>query len=291
MRSTAMGQYRSVQHNLSKASSRVDRLYLQATTGEKFRLASDNPSAVGTVLSSRSGITMQERHMENIATAQDRMNSADSYLGSAENVMQRLTEITTAALNGSASQADLTTYANEVVTLKEQLLDVANAQVDGKYLFAGFNDQIVPFSGDPVVYGGTTDTKWIESGPGETVQSNLTGDVLFIAPVDVFGEIDALEAALLTGDSAVLDEKLATLEQAAEQIRSQRGILGSNNARLDDSLVLLEDAQLQLQSTLSRYEDADLTQVVSEMAQAEQALEAALAVSSRIASLSLLDYL
>ena len=67
--------------------------------------------------------------------------------------------------------------------------------------------------------------------------------------------------------------------------------MGNNNARLDDSLALIADSKLQLQERLSRYEDADLTEVLTDMTQAETALEAALAVSSRITDLSLLNYL
>jgi flagellar hook-associated protein 3 FlgL len=57
------------------------------------------------------------------------------------------------------------------------------------------------------------------------------------------------------------------------------------------SLCGLEDAKLQMQDTLSSYEDADLVEVLSDMTLAEESLEAALSVSARVMSLSILDYL
>lgn len=53
----------------------------------------------------------------------------------------------------------------------------------------------------------------------------------------------------------------------------------------------MEDAKLQMQATLSSYEDADLVEVLSDMTLAEESLEAALSVSTRVMSLSILDYL
>ncbi|MDY0189098.1 MAG: flagellar hook-associated protein FlgL [Desulfuromonas sp.] len=291
MRTTPSSIYRSIQYNIEQGRSNLDGLYLQASTGKKVEVASDDPAAVRAIEMSRSQITMADRYTENIETVQDSMDSCDSYLSTAEDVMQRMKEIATAALNGSLSDADLATYADEVVTLKEQMLDIANAQVNGKYLFAGFRDDQPPFSGDPVIYSGTEDIKYVESGPAEYIQSNLLGSDLFIDPVDVFAEFDSLVTALDTGDTATIQAQMSSIEEASDQLRTQRGVMGNNNARLDDSLSLIADSKLQLQERLSRYEDADLTEVLTEMTQAETALEAALAVSSRISDLSLLNYL
>lgn len=291
MRTTPSSIYRSIQYNIEQGRSSLDKLYLQAATGKKVEVASDDPAAVRAIEMSRSQITMSDRYTENIETVQDNMDSCDSYLGTAEDVMQRMKEIATASLNGSMSDADLATYADEVETLKEQMLDIANAQVNGKYLFAGFRDDQPPFSGDPVVYGGTEDIKYVESGPAEHIQSNLLGSDLFMDPVDIFAEFVSLVTALNSNDTATIEAQMATIEDASDQLRSQRGVMGNNNARLDDSLALIADSKLQLQERLSRYEDADLTEVLTDMTQAETALEAALAVSSRITDLSLLNYL
>lgn len=291
MRTTPSSIYRSIQYNIEQGRSRLDTLYLQSATGKKVEVASDDPAAVRAIAQSRSQITMADRYSENIETVQDTMDSSDSYLGSAEDVMQRMKEIATASLNGSASAADRATYADEVATLKEQMLSIANAQVNGKFLFAGFRDDQPPFNGDPVVYGGTEDVKYVESGPAEHIQSNLLGSDLFMDPVDIFAEFDTLVSALNSNDTATIETQLLSIEEGSDQLRSQRGLMGNNNSRLDDSLALIADSKLQLQETLSRYEDADLTEVLTNMTQAETALEAALAVSSRITDLSLLNYL
>ena len=74
-------------------------------------------------------------------------------------------------------------------------------------------------------------------------------------------------------------------------MRSQLSTLGNTSARMDDMISMHESAQLVLESTLSSHQDVDLTQVLSEIAKMETALEATMQVTARISSLSLLDYL
>jgi len=291
MRTTASSTYRSIQLAIRQSNCRVDNLYLQASTGKKLSRASDDPTAVSKVGSARSAITGMDRYMENIEVAQDRMDTVDSYLDSTETIMARAREIAVAGANGSLTDDDLQSYAEEVAALQEQLLSIANTQVDGKYLFSGFSDTTVPFSGDPVTYNGTSDHKVLQIGPGQTVQTNLAGDELFCDPVDIFDALSTLQEALSSGDNTTMGEQLDTLESAATQVTRQRSKMGNINARMEDSMSLMEDAKLQMQVTLSSYEDADLVEVLSNMTLAEESLEAALSVSTRVMSLSILDYL
>ena len=79
--------------------------------------------------------------------------------------------------------------------LGQELLDLANAQVGGRYLFAGYNDQTLPFSGSPVLYNGTDDHQMIEVSPQTTVAKNITGTELFMAPVNLFTTLEDLHSA------------------------------------------------------------------------------------------------
>lgn len=291
MRPTSNATCRSLLLAIRQSNTRVDNLYLQAATGKKLTRASDDPSAAAGLLSVRSDIAGANRYLDNMQTAQSRLDTLDGYLDSAETVMARAQELAVAGANGTLSDDDLQSYAEEAAALQEQLLDIANARAEGKYLFAGYSDSQAPFGGEPVSYGGTDDHKYLQIGPGQTVATNVTGSELFLEPVDVFAALSTLEDALSAGDSATLGEQLDVLEDAADQIIRQRSKMGNINARLDDNISLMEDAKLQMEETLSGYEDADLTEVLSDMTLAEQSLEAALSVSARLANLSILDYL
>ncbi|WP_306546454.1 flagellar hook-associated protein FlgL [Desulfobulbus sp.] len=283
--------YRSLQANLSTTSTTLNQLYIKSSTGEEVAKASDNPSAVGSIVSCRSDLVKGERYVENCKHVQDNLSTSEIYLNSVEELMTRAKEIAVAGANDSLSASDKATYADEVSQLQDELLDLANTQVAGKYLFAGYNDQTLPFSGTPVVYNGTSDHQMIEISPGATVAKNIAGEELFMSPVNLFTALEDLQTALASGDSANVSAQLTPLEDAADQVRTQQSSLGNTSARMDDMVSMHENALLQVESTLSRHQDADLTEVLSEIAKMELSLEATMQVTARVSSLSLMDYL
>lgn len=283
--------YRSLQSNLSATSTALNQLYVKSSTGVEVAKASDNPSAVGSIVSCRSDLVKGERYVENCKHVQDNLSTSEIYIDSVEELMTRAKEIAVAGANDSLSDSDRATLADEVSQLQEELLDLANTQVDGKYLFAGYNNQTLPFSGSPVVYNGTDDHQMIEINPGSTVAKNITGEELFMSPVNLFTTLENLNAALTSGDSATISAQLTPLEEAADQVRTQLSSLGNISARMDDMVSMHENALLQVESTLSRHQDADLTEVLSEIAKMELSLEATMQVTARVSSLSLMDYL
>lgn len=291
MKVTQMSTYRSIGFNLNRTTDSLNQLYLQASNGKRLQRPSDDPSAIGPVLSSRTQIVTSDRYIKTIAGTQDGLNILDGYLDSSENIFVRAKEIAISGINGAMSAEDMQTLAAEVGQLEAELLDIANAKVDGKYIFAGYAEATQPFTGDPVVYNGTSDHKLVEISSGQTIQTNLSGDELFMGPVDLFQTLDDLKTALSTNNISALDTELTNLENAAEQVRSNRSQMGNINAHLDDVSSMTEELKLQTQERLSRYEDADLAEVLTDMTQAEQAYEAALSVSARLSKLSILDYL
>lgn len=269
----------------------MNDLYLQASTGSKLTRASDNPSVINQVLGSQTGIVVSDRYQETIAETQDQLDILDGYLESVESILVRAKEIGVASINGALSDQDMATYADEVAEIQAALLDIANAKVDGKYIFSGYAENTLPFSGDPIAYNGTSDHQYVEISTGQTVQNNLTGDELFTDPVDIFDVLDGLETALVNTDTGAIETALTDLESAADQARGKRSKMGNINERLDDVSTLMGNLKLQMQERLSRYEDADLVEIMSGISQAEQAYEAALSVSARVSQLSILDYL
>ncbi|WP_028582665.1 flagellar hook-associated protein FlgL [Desulfogranum japonicum] len=283
--------YRTLQYNLSQNSTMLNELYVKTSTGVEVAQASDNPSVVGSIVSDRSELLKNDRYVSNCELVQDSLSMAETYMDSVEEIMTRAKEIAIYGANDSLSDTDRDTLAEEVSQLHQELRDLANTQIDGKYIFAGYEDETMPFTGDPVVYNGTSDHQMIAVGPNATAAKNVTGEELFMSPVNLFTTLDDLETALLTYDSTTISNQLTPLEEAAEQVRIQTSLLGNNSARMDDLISLHESASVQLEETLSRNQDADLTQVLSEITKMELSLEATMQVTARVGTLSLLDYL
>jgi flagellar hook-associated protein 3 FlgL len=206
MKATEGTTYRMLQSNLGRVTSRLEELRIQGATGTKLNKASDDPSAIRPVLTTRTQIMHTDRYLETMGVTLDKMQSTDGYLDQVENMLQRVKEITINSINGINSPQDMAVFADEVANMKQELLDAANARVDGKYIFAGYAENTKPFVENPnynpnppvdplnlnppydpddsttwpYLYMGTPNPTELEITPGENLESTLTGNDLFL---------------------------------------------------------------------------------------------------------------
>lgn len=283
--------YRLLQNNLAYNSTRLNDLYVKASTGTEVEKASDAPSSVRLIISSRSGINETSRYIESGEEVQESLSNTEVYIDSVLEIMERAKEIAVAAANDSLSDEDIETYRSELSEMQEALLDIGNAQVDNKYIFAGYTDDQQPFSGTPVSYFGTADHQMIEISSGMKIAKNVTGEELFMSPVDLFASLDDLDTALLSGDTSQISDQLEPLELAAEQVRTVQGQVGIDMARIDDVITMQTNLNLIMEAKLSSEQDADLTEVLSEITKLELSLEATMEVTGRVSALNLFNYL
>ncbi len=196
MKATEGTTYRMLQSNLGRITTRLEDLRIQGATGIKLNKPSDDPSSIRPVLTTRTQIMHTDRYLETMGVTLDKMEATDGHLDHVENILQRVKEITINSINGAMSQEDLNTFADEVKNMREELLDAANAQVDGKYIFSGYAENTKPFventTYSPATYVPTDSTTWpyfyagdpnpteLEITPGERLEVNLTGNDLFM---------------------------------------------------------------------------------------------------------------
>ncbi|MEA3363412.1 MAG: flagellar hook-associated protein FlgL [Thermodesulfobacteriota bacterium] len=311
MRATQTTTYRSLQAFLDRTSDKLANLQLQAATGKRINRPSDDPTAISPVLSARTQIQTSDRYIETIESGLDRTDAADGYLDSIENTLVRIKEISIASVNGSLSQADMETYANEVHHLRESLLADANAQIDGRYLFSGFAEKTAPFSlnpnypatePNPVNYNGDYGVLEFEIAPNELLGVNISGNSLMLGDVDNDGAVDAgavdifamvttLEEELQANNPAGVAALLDPLETAANQVRTQRSLKGNVGRRLEVARGHMEQIKIDMETFRSRFEDADILETITEMQKQEQSFEAALNVTGKVSDLSILNYI
>ncbi len=237
MKATEGTTYRMLQTNLDRVTNRLEDLRIQGATGIKLTKPSDDPSSIRPVLTTRTQLMHSVRYLETMGVTADKMAATDGHLNHVENILQRVKEITINSINGAMSQEDLNTFADEVSNLKNELLDAANATVDGKYIFSGYAENTKPFvenlTYNPTTYDPTNSLTWpyfyagdpnpteLEITPGEFLEVNLTGNDLFLGisnsvmqnppvpgpgyasdpgRIDIFSVLTRTEEALLAGN-------------------------------------------------------------------------------------------
>ncbi len=116
-------------------------------------------------------------------------------------------------------------------------------------------------------------------------------DVARIKTDSVFTHLIALRDALLSNDSAGITLAGTGLERSIDLVAEARAGVGVKTQRLEQQQERLQQLQIAEESTLSQIRDADLTEVITRLAQLQQQLQASLRSGVGASQLSLLDFL
>ena len=322
MKATQGTTYRMLSSRLNSVAQELENLRNMGATGKKLNAPSDDPAAIRPVLNTRKQLSNVDRYLETMGKSSDIMQATDGHLEHVEDIMQRAQEIMVNAVNGSLNDEDRTTLANELAELKQELIDTANGNIDGKYIFAGYQEDTEPFTENPaydpalydpndhttwpVLYNGDENATYLEISSGEQLQVNLTGNDLFLGTstwdaagtnavesgrYDLFAELTQAEEAIRNNDAAAMQTAISDLDGAAEQNRRLRSQLGNRATRVESAIAHQESVSVDLKQILSRYEDADAIEIFNEIVQQETAFQAALSITSKVSELSILDYI
>lgn len=197
--------------NLNRNARTMNDTQLQLASGRKINKPSDDPVGITYSLRYRAELSSNEQYTRNVDGALSWLDYNDTVLGQAGDVVQRLRELTVKASTGSNPQSALDSINEEVLQLKQQLVDVSNSKLNGKYIFNGEKYDTKPYDFAKGTDGSydtskpvTTDSGQIQYIVGEGVQMpiNMTGN-------DVFGH---------TGDSDNLFSIINNISDALKKV-------------------------------------------------------------------------
>jgi flagellar hook-associated protein 3 FlgL len=263
----------------------------QVTSGKKLNRPSDNPSGASDVVRIDTERATNAQYIDNAATAQSRLQIADSTL---DGVQQTLDRIRSLGLLADTSTASSSISREEIAGLRDQLLSYANTAYDGQFIFAGSNTDSAAYvkaSDGTVSYAGDSQVMKLQIGDVTTLQTQVPGDQLFTAGVDVFKTVSDLSTAMASGDRSAIRTQVANLEQFIQIVSSARTKLGGLINEAAATQNELKQSDLSQVAHLSQLQDADMAQALTEFSQSQTALQAATAVGARVSSISILDYL
>lgn len=170
-----------VQNGLSRSS----RLQQEIATGRRINRPSDDPAGALRILPLRNDLRELSQLGNNVALAQETLNTGAASLEDASSLMQRMRELTTQAANGTVSNSDRQSIGAEVEQLLNQLVSIGNSKRGDRFLFGGTENDGAPFSliedegGTRVVYRGNHDSLDVDVAPGVTTALNIPGDSIF----------------------------------------------------------------------------------------------------------------
>lgn len=274
---------------LFKQREQMVRTQENIVSGKRVNRPSDDPAEIGSILSHRTTITSLDQYNDNISKAKLHINTVDDVLGMVSDLLGDAKEIAyDTAPNMRAEMAE------QVVAIREQVLQMANYQIDGKYIFSGDTTQTAPYNSTTWLYNGDTGTK--DTVVGENMQISITaaGSSIFGPDgANVFDILNDLEAALTALPVVATDitDQISNLDSAIDTITTIR----SRNAGVYQRLEATENHynyfKVNVQDMLSNAEDADIAEAIINFQVQQTTYESTLASSSRIIQKSLLDFL
>lgn len=279
---------RSLQRNLEKTAIANAKLASQ----KKMDKPSDDVIAVMRAMDYKLNINFNEQYKRNINEGINQLEFTEKIMNSLSESLMRAKELTLSAASGALNESDRMTIAKEIAHIRDHLLNLSNTRFRGRYIFSGFKTETPPFDSTTFVYNGDNGKINIPIDKGTSVPINVPGREAFTYGGVSFAKIlDDVRAALESNDKSTIISSLSYLDNAINQVVDVTTDIGARLNRLDDQLSRLDDSTISFKSLLSETEDIDLTEVVSEIAKTQTALESLRASSARILSQSLMDFL
>jgi flagellar hook-associated protein 3 len=150
-------------------TSRLGKLHAQAASGKKLEKPSDCPAEVGLLLANRAQDQRLEQYLAGIRASRSSLEVSTAAL---QNVANLFSQAKTIAIEGSHSantpQA-MEALAQQVDQLIERLLETANQQYGGRYLFSGAASETKPFTLATDTLGRPTSAQYLGAGVRDAV--------------------------------------------------------------------------------------------------------------------------
>src|SRR5690625_923299 len=220
------------------------------------------------------------------------MENSDAALDKETSTMLKLGELAIQASNGTNDDKALNSIKEEAEQLQEHLIDIANTNVNGKYIFNGTNTDTAPVTKNEdggILIEHNTSPVMIEVAHGTKLQVNVEGESIFSK--DLFADIDKFIKALESGDQEEMDQSISVLDENINRIIDERADLVARMNRLELVENCLSEQEIIATKTMTDNEDIDFEEVITNLPTQESLHRAALAAGSRIIQPSLIDFL
>lgn len=274
------------------------RLQQQLSSGKRIMTPSDDPIGAARAHELAQSISLNTQYTDNRHRAADSLQQVDSTLGSVSNLIQSVRTMAVAAGNPAFSDSERQMMATELRGHFDELLGLANTKDEqGNYLFSGFQGNTRPFeqTGGSVTYEGDQGQRLIQVSSSRQLPVSETGEAVFESGgLSLFKTVDDFITALETsGGGAALSSAVSTalqdLDSALDNVLTKRAAVGSRLQEIDTLQQIGEDTAIQYEQSLSRLQDLDFAQAISDMIRQQALLEAAQKSFTRVSGLSLFN--
>jgi flagellar hook-associated protein 3 FlgL len=284
--------------SLNQTVAKEQQLTQEASSGLRMNTISDDPAAVGQNVLLNASLSQISSFTRTAQTTQGMLQVTDSALGGVVSQLTSAISLATQGNNGTLNSSNVKTISIQLAGIRDQVLALANTTYQGRYLFAG-QGTASPFSLDntttpaTVTYSGDSNVSYLHSPNGQTIQLNVPGDQIFLAPgASVLGLLNTLVADFATGTPLATAASDATLLTAAlNSVGQQRVVIDNSMTRLTAVQSYTQTVSTNLLSSQTDMMQADMATVATQLSLAETQQTALSNIIGKLQKGSLFDYL
>ena len=234
-----------------------------------------------------------DQYQKNIDNGLAWLRYTESALSSANDILRDAKALAEQMSTGTYNEEQRDLLSTKAKQLFNQLMQVGNTKVVDKYIFSGFKTDTKTFTRDNdynISYNGDDNSIKVAISQGTKVTINTTGRDAFINDVNVFDVLKKFQKALSENDQHGVQHVLQDLDVAIQQVTEQRAVVGTSMQQMETAKNMNQNLGLNTDELLSKTEDTDIMEAVTELQKRELVFQATLKSTSMITDLTLVNY-
>lgn len=318
-------------YNIQVNMQKLARTQQELSTGRRVLRPSDDPLVISRLLGVSATLEASNQYVRNIDDGLSYLYAADTALGSAGALLQDAHELAVQGANGTLNEEDMSYIARQVDKMIDNMINLANTDLGGKYIFAGKLNNMPPFTreGDDIYYHGDfaliereiafgTAYDVAKSGvdrggaipPTDPENYGTFGLTVTAEPPDppgappyslmkkpggeyygVFGALFELRNALDSGDSLKVNQALGSVLKETDFLLQERVKVGARTRHFESVKDQMLDQEIRLRQIELDLGSVQMEKVSIDFAQQTLTYQAALGAGAQILQTSLLHFL
>jgi flagellar hook-associated protein 3 FlgL len=277
----------------------------QISSGTQISQPSDAPNSLGDVLQLESDLGNVTQVTSNLNLVQGEVNSAESALESATQLLDQAASIAAQGTGSTVSAATNSALSEQAGGILSSLVAASQTQFNGTYVFSGDQPTSPSYQLDLSSPNGVDQlitapaTQLIQDASGITFGVSETAQVIFdnrnpdgsLASNNVFAAVNNLRVALANNDQAGIAAAVASVQSAQSYMSQQLAFYGGIQDKIANALDVAQKFQLQDQTSLSQLKDTNEAAATVDLSQEQNSYQAAIEAESTLPKTSLFSYL
>jgi flagellar hook-associated protein 3 FlgL len=280
---------RTVSYNTAQTLDRLHELKArlreaeeQAETGRKVSSPEDAPELWIAISRLRAESYDQKNYAETASRGLTWLAAAETSIRSVTDLLKKIKERAIQFGNEAMDPESRIAAANEMNEIYDEMVALANTQIEGRFIFSGTRLGTEPFDGATAMvagsYLGAREEPTVQVGRDSRVSVGFDGEQVFQGTINTFEVIQNLQAALAADDPDAVRGLVDSVQAAFDQAVIWTEEVGFRSANIDDAVQLAESMEVYTLTQLDSLVSADPAEAYMSVAQLRTTYESAMQV-------------